>query len=99
VAGVSDTDPVILDPTAERSPLRRRLSARGARLRGPIGLVDIAKARGDVFLDELEVQLRLRLPGEQILRLRKPTFTKPTPPSLRDEIAQRCRVVIQALAD
>lgn len=99
VAGVSDSDRIFLDPTAERSPLRRRLSARGGRLRGPIGLVDIAKARGDVFLDELEVLLHERAPSEQIIRLRKPTFTKPAPPSLRDEIAQRCRVVIQALAD
>ena len=96
---MSESDRVILDPTAERSPLRRRLAPRGRRLQGPIGLVDIAKARGDVFLDELDALLRLRLPNEQILRLRKPTFTKPAPPSLRDEIAQRCRVVIQALAD
>ncbi len=96
---MSESAPVILDPTAERSPLRRHLAPRGGRLRGPIGLVDIAKARGDVFLDELEALLRLRAPNEQILRLRKPTFTKPAPPSLRDEIAQRCRVVIQALAD
>ncbi len=96
---MSDSDRVILDPTAERHPLRRRLSARGSSLRGPIGLIDIAKARGDVFLDELEALLRQRAPGEQIIRLQKPTFTKPAPPSLRDEIAQRCRVVIQALAD
>ena len=99
VVAVRESDPVILDPTAEQSPLRRHLSPRTNPLRGPIGLVDIAKPRGDVFLDELEGLLRLRAQGEQILRLRKPTFTKPAPPSLRDEITQRCRVVIQALAD
>ena len=99
VDAVRESDPVILDPTAELRPLRRRLSPRTNLLRGPIGLVDIAKPRGDVFLDELEGLLRLRAQGEQILRLRKPTFTKPAPPSLRDEITQRCRVVIQALAD
>jgi len=96
---VPDSDLVILDPTAERSPLRRRLSDRESSLRGPIGLVDIAKARGDVFLDELERLLRVRAPSEAIVRLRKPTFTKPAPPNLREEIAQRCRLVIQALAD
>ena len=90
---------MVLDPTAELTPLRRQLSARASPLRGPIGLVDISKPRGDVFLDELETLLRRRLPSEAILRLRKPTFTKPAPRSLRDEIAQRCRVVIQALAD
>ena len=40
-----------------------------------------------------------RLPGVEVVRLRKPTFTKPAPPDLRAEVAERCRVVIQALAD
>ena len=44
----------ILDPTSERRlPVRERL-ARPERLEGlRIGLLDIAKARGDVFLDRL----------------------------------------------
>ena len=96
---MTDSDREILDPTDERSPLRRSPAARGPRLAGPVGLVDIAKARGDVFLDELENLLRAREPGLEILRLRKPTFTKPAPPDLRDEISKRCRTVIQALAD
>jgi hypothetical protein len=89
----------ILDPTDERRPLRRRPAARGARHAGPVGLVDIAKARGDVFLDELERLLHEREPDLSLLRLRKPTFTKPAPQDLRDEITRRCRTVIQALAD
>ena len=96
---MSDEDREILDPTDERRALRRSPAHRGARLRGPVGLVDIAKARGDVFLDELERLLHAREPGLEVLRLRKPTFTKPAPADLRDEIATRCRTVIQALAD
>ena len=34
-----------------------------------------------------------------IIRLRKPTFTKPAPADLRDEVEMRCQAVIQALAD
>ncbi|CAG0952942.1 hypothetical protein MYXO_00308 [Myxococcaceae bacterium] len=89
----------ILDPTDERRALRRRPATRPARLEGPVGLVDIAKARGDVFLDEIERLLRQRDPGLEIVRLAKPTFTKPAPQDLRDEITRRCRTVIQALAD
>lgn len=89
----------ILDPTDERRALRRHPAVRSRQLVGPLGLVDIAKARGDVFLDELERLLRARAPGLELLRLRKPTFTKPAPADLRDEITRRCRTVIQALAD
>jgi hypothetical protein len=92
-------DRVILDPTAERTPLARRPARRSGRIEGPLGLVDIAKARGDVFLDELERALREREPALEIVRLRKPTFTKPAPSDLREEISRRCRTVIQALAD
>ena len=90
---------VILDPTDEREPIRRPLAARSEELGGPLGIVDISKPRGDVFCDELERLMADRLPGVEILRLRKPTFTKPAPPDLREEIAERCKVVIQALAD
>ena len=90
---------VILDPTDEREPIQRPLAARSAELGGPLGIVDISKPRGDVFCDELERLVAGRLPGVEVVRLRKPTFTKPAPPDLRAEIAARCKVVIQALAD
>ncbi len=62
-----------------------------------VGLLDISKPRGDVFLDRLEALLRDR--GLQVERFRKPTYAKPAPPDLRREIAQRCQVVVEALAD
>lgn len=90
---------VILDPTDERAPMGRRPAARPARLEGPLGIIDIAKARGDVFCDEVERLVRERLPALDVIRLRKPTYTKPAPDDLRDEVGARCRAVIQALAD
>ncbi len=90
---------VILDPTDERAPLGRRRATRPERLRGTLGIIDISKARGDLFCDEVERLLRARLPTLDIIRLRKPTFTKPAPPDLRDEVGTRCQAVIQALAD
>ena len=89
---------VVLDPTAERSPAARARLPRLASLEGRrIGLLDISKARGDVFLDRVESLLRAR--GAEVLRFRKPTFTKPAPIDLRQEIATRCEAVVEALAD
>jgi hypothetical protein len=62
-----------------------------------IGLLDISKPRGDVFLDRLEA--RLTEAGASVQRYRKPTFTKPAPVDLRHEIATQCELVIEALAD
>ena len=89
---------VILDPTSERTPAARQVNPRPASLDGlTVGLLDISKARGDVFLDRLEA--RLQADGVTTRRNRKPTFAKPAPVDLRHEIATQCEVVIEALAD
>ena len=89
---------ILLDPTSERVPAARIRTKRLASLGGrTIGLLDIAKARGDVFLDQLESRLSER--GAKVLRFKKPTFTKPAPIDLRHEIAQKCDAVVEALAD
>ena len=89
---------VLLDPTSERVPAERVRAARLASLKGQtIGLLDIRKARGDIFLDQLEVRLAER--GASVRRYSKPTFTKPAPIDLRHEIAEQCDAVVEALAD
>lgn len=88
----------VLDPTGELRPATRELLPRPASLTGKtVGLLDISKPRGDVFLDTLAA--RLTEQGATVARYRKPTFTKPAPVDLRHEIATRCEVVIEALAD
>jgi hypothetical protein len=88
----------LLDPTAELQPTQRAPTPRPASLEGlTIGLLDIAKARGDVFLDRLAALLTAQ--GRQVERFRKPTFTKVLPPTLAAQIAGRANVVIEALAD
>jgi len=88
----------ILDPTGERSVAHRTLLERPTTLSGlTVGLLDISKARGDVFLDRLEQ--RFTEVGAKVKRFKKPTFTKPAPVDLRHEIASQCQVVIEALAD
>jgi hypothetical protein len=90
---------VLLDPTGERRvEATRERVARPASLDGKrVALLDISKARGDVFLDRVEELLRAD--GAEVARFRKPTFTKPAPVDLRHEIATQSDVVIEALAD
>lgn len=88
----------VLDPTSELAPSARSRVSRPRSLDGKtIGLLDISKPRGDVFLDRVEELLQQR--GWRVRRFAKPTFTKPAPIDLRQEIAMYCDVVIEALAD
>ena len=89
---------VVLDPTAELRPEKRERVVRPESLNGlTVGLLDISKPRGDIFLDR--VQERLTGLGAEVKRFKKPTFTKPAPGDLRHEIAVSCDAVIEALAD
>ncbi len=92
------THRTLLDPTSESAPAVRERLERVEKLEGAtIGLLDISKARGDLFLDRLEQ--RLRDAGAHTKRYAKPTFTKPAPVDLRQQIAVECGAVIEALAD
>jgi hypothetical protein len=89
---------VILDPTGELQPVERARTARPATLAGlTVGLLDISKPRGDVFLNRVEEILVES--GSRVVRYSKPTFTKVAPIDLRHEIATTCDAVIEALAD
>ena len=88
----------VLDPTGEQTPEARERVPRPESLRGlTVGLLDISKPRGNVFLDRVEE--RLTQLGASVNRYMKPTFTKPAPVDLRHEIATQCDAVIEALAD
>lgn len=88
----------LLDPTSERTVAERARLPRPTSVDGlTVGLLDISKPRGDVFLDRLEQ--RLVEHGASVKRYRKPTFSKPAPADLRHEIAVECQLVIEALAD
>ena len=89
----------ILDPTDERVPVRRNLTARPESISGVVGLLNITKPRGDILIARLEERLRERLPSVEFRNYNKPTFTKPAPLDLRQKIAEECGFVIEALAD
>jgi len=88
----------LLDPTAEQSPPSRERAPRLSSLKDrTIALLDISKARGDVFLDRIEEKLSNQ--GLAIKRYRKPTFARIAPIELKQEISTDCHAVIEALAD
>jgi len=97
-SSIRSDDRILLDPTSERSPAIRSRLPRPARLDGlTVALLDISKPRGNLFLDRIEQRLNER--GVKVQRFQKPTFTKPAPEDLRQQIAAGCSAVIEALAD
>ena len=87
---VSPLDERVLEPAA--------LAPRPAELAGAtVALLDISKRRGDQFLDRLEQ--RLGAAGVTTSRYRKPTFARPAPHDLIEEIARDANIVVEALAD
>ena len=89
---------IVLDPTSEARPAIRERAERLSSLKGrTVGLLNISKPRGDIFLDVIEA--RLGEHGASVVRYSKPTFTKLAPVDLRQQISTQCDAVVEALAD
>ena len=89
--------PTLLDPTSERSPTARQALPPPDKLERPVALLDISKARGNVFLDRVQWHLEER--GIEVKRYRKPSFARVAPTDLKQQITRECGAVIEALAD
>jgi hypothetical protein len=89
-------NPVDETPRVVSTPARRLDTLAGKT----IGLLDISKPGGSVFLDHLERLFTQRYGAGEIIRAMKPTFTKPAPEALIEKlIGAHCDAVIEALAD
>jgi hypothetical protein len=89
---------VLLDPTSERSPTLRPRLKRPDSLDGlTVGILDIAKPRGDVFLKRLGE--RLNEQGIAVRHYAKPTNARPAPLPLQQQIATEVNLVIEGLSD
>jgi hypothetical protein len=89
---------LLQDPTSERAVHVRQRAPRLSGLPGRrIALLDISKPRGDIFHDRLAELLTER--GAVVSRYRRPTFTKPAPVRLLEDIVGANEAVIEALAD
>jgi hypothetical protein len=63
-----------------------------------IGLLDISKPGGSVFLDRLEILLEQRYGVANVVRATKPTFTKPAPHDVIEKL-RTLDAVVEGLAD
>ena len=89
---------ILLDPTAETAAVMQPRLARSQSIAGKtIGLFDIAKMRGDEFLNRLDELLTAR--GYTVKRYRKRHFTYLAPIELKQQIKSECDLVIEGLAD
>jgi hypothetical protein len=89
---------ILLDPTGELGAAHREPLPKPPSLDGlTVGLLDISKARGDMYLDRLDHHFKER--GIATKRFKKPTFTRPAPVSLLQKIAAEVDVVVEGLAD
>lgn len=89
---------IFVDPTSELQPGARAVLPRLATLEGKtVALLDINKPRGDKLLDRIEALFNER--GVSVRRYSKPTMTRIAPLEVKQQIAQECDAVIEALAD
>ena len=87
-----------VSPIDERVHQPEPLAVRTASIEGKtIALLDISKNRGAEFLDRIE--LRLHEHGATTRRFRKPTFSRPAPAELIEEIALHGDLAVEGLAD
>lgn len=90
---------VIVHPANERVPKAATPPARLKSLAGKkIGLLDISKPGGSFFLDRLEEILCTKYGAGEILRTRKPTFSKNAPPEVIEQL-RGMDAVVEGLAD
>ena len=88
----------LLDPTAEREAVKRTRRVPPASLDGcTVALLNIGKARGDVFLDQLGVRFAER--GISFRHYAKPTNTKTAPKDVIDRMVKEADVIVEALSD
>jgi hypothetical protein len=92
---------VLINPFDESHHEPRQVAPRLAGLAGAtVGLLDISKPGGSLFLDHLADLLRERCGVARIERVTKPTFTKPAPDTVIESlVSAQCDAVIEALAD
>ncbi|HEY6271845.1 MAG TPA: hypothetical protein VIX19_07620 [Terriglobales bacterium] len=89
----------LIHPGNESVPHAANPPARLATVSGKrIGLLDISKPGGSLFLDRLESILREDYGVAEVIRARKPTFAKNAPPQVIEQL-RGMDAVIEALAD
>jgi len=89
----------IVHPGNENIPKAAAPPPRLAKLAGKrIGLLDISKPGGSFFLDRLEQIFKTKYGAAEVIRARKPTYTKNAPQPVIEQL-RGLDAVVEALAD
>jgi hypothetical protein len=89
----------IVHPGNENVPKAATPPPRLAALAGKrIGLLDISKPGGSFFLDRLEEIFKTKYGVTEVVRARKPTYTKNAPQQMIEQL-RALDAVVEALAD
>lgn len=89
----------LVHPGNESKPQAAPPPPRLESLRGrKIGLLDISKPGGSIFLDRLQELLTTQYGVAEVVRAKKPTYTKNAPPQVIDQLCG-LDAVIEGLAD
>ena len=89
---------IMLDPTGEHQPTARKKAARPPSLEGvTVGLLDIGKARGDVFLNRLDERLTQR--GVTVRRYAKPGPSRLVANDVKAKMMSEVQAAVIGLAD
>jgi hypothetical protein len=88
----------LLNPTGEHEAVARKKAAKPFALEGiTVGVLDIGKARGDVFLDRIAQRLAER--GVAVKRYAKPSPNRPAILETRQKMLAETQVAVIGLAD
>ena len=88
----------LLDPTGEHQPPVRKQAGRPKSLEGlTVGILDIGKARGDVYLNRLDE--RLTQSGIKVKRYAKPTPSRLVANDVKQKMLSEVQAAVIGLAD
>jgi len=89
----------VLDPTSEEAMTTGHRAPRVPSLAGrKVGLLDNGKLRVRELFNELETLLRTEHGVAEVLRFKKPDFSRPMPPEVLAAL-QACDAVIAGVGD
>jgi hypothetical protein len=89
----------VLDPKVETAPAKAGATTGLTSLAGrTIGLLDNGKINVRVLLDHMERMLRAQYGVHEVIRLRKPDFSRPAPAPVLAAM-QGCDAIISAVGD
>ena len=90
----------LLNPLAQGDISTKYLAPRLDTLNGKtMGLLNIGKNGSDAFLQRVEELMREAFDVADVVHIDKPTFTRPAPEELIEQLANRCDYVVEGLAD